>query len=781
MMRVLGLVAALLACASALYEEHGDVTEFTASADFEKAVVEDDSSLWLVHFYAGPSSEAADTTSATMVEDFAEAAKELAASLGARMAAVDVGLAGNEKAARRFGIQRVPSVLGFGGPATKNPYTGKIDRTPARFEGASFAKNALKRFLTAKVMGDVVRRVDTEAALASVSGPVAVLLTERSTTSALAKSLGVALRGRMSVLEVLVDSDDPSELADALVADDSVALPRLVAAASAASAADLANVYDGDAKDRVSVLSFLERYASKEKAAPEKTGAAVKEEAKGWPSDYKRRTVSNDADLEAFVTKNAAAVLAHKKSAKSDSVAGKVLDFDGSGLLEAVAVDCAAMGPSAGDHLKRICSGSADFYAYPAGASNTKALVSGSDAAKVLDKAIESIPADGVQFIGSSHDMDAFIRRAIMAGEDETAVGIAVFSSKTEIAPSVRALGASLAEAGVPVCHYADPPAEALQAYGIRKVPAIVAFYPQEPDANTPADQRAIGAAQYARNRFGPPTYASLLMFSLEVLAQIAAPRAAALKSAVQSRSLKTSWEKKARERASEDPTKPAPRSAGPVFADLNDPAAWALACGPEAGTSLCAVALLDEHGSSSFKADVATAEAVAKGEQPSPFAFGWVDGACRPDLAAAFDVYGSALPTIVALAPKKNRYAALVGKYAEKDIKSFLRGVLSGRVATTDLRAPLDAPVAADCAAVHAANVAPVAEEDDLEDDFLAELLAEEAAARKALEEEAAAESKRLKEEMKAKKAKVGAPDGAPPQAKKKKRKKKKKGSKEL
>merc|ERR1711965_849139 len=218
-----------------------------------------------------------------------------------------------------------------------------------------------------------------------------------------------------------------------------------------------------------------------------------------------------------------------------------------------------------------------------------------------------------------------------------------------------------------------------------------------------------------------------------------------------------------------ESSTSSTPASKGPTFADLNDPAQWEERCGAKASAALCAVALLDEHGRAAFADEKSIAESVAKSEQPSPFALGWVDGACHSSFAASFDVDDSKLPTVVAYAPKKERYAALVGRYSAADVRAVLRG----SIGTAPLRAPLSL-TAADCAAVHAAKQAPVEEEDALDDDFMAELLAEEAAAKKALEEEAAAESKRLKEELEASKKKPDAP-------KKKKKKKKKKKSSEL
>ena len=87
--------------------------------------------------------------------------------------------------------------------------------------------------------------------IAKVPGPLAVLLTERATTSALAKSLGVALRGRLSIVEVQASS----ELGEAVHGDES--LPRFVASKDAMDAAALktADAFDGDLRDRSAVLA----------------------------------------------------------------------------------------------------------------------------------------------------------------------------------------------------------------------------------------------------------------------------------------------------------------------------------------------------------------------------------------------------------------------------------------------------------------------------------------------------------------------------------------------
>ena len=154
------MVAALwVACAGALYAEEAAVTTFASSAEMEKAVLDDDATLWVVHFYAGPGAgggASEDKVSPGMVGDFAAAAGELASSLGARAGAVDVSVEANAKIAKRFGVTVVPTILGFGGPAAENPYTHKLDRTPLWFDTQSFSKAALKRWVGGKVPGDVV-------------------------------------------------------------------------------------------------------------------------------------------------------------------------------------------------------------------------------------------------------------------------------------------------------------------------------------------------------------------------------------------------------------------------------------------------------------------------------------------------------------------------------------------------------------------------------------------------------------------------------------------------
>jgi hypothetical protein len=266
------VVRAILCVASArcaLYDDVSHVTEFTSSGDFEKTVLEDDASVWVVHFYQGGGG---DKGSQAMAAEFGESTSELLGLLGVRAAAVDVAIGAVAKAAMRLDVVRVPTVMGFSTSASMNPHTGRTDRAAVLFEnvlggrdsesGSGFSKTAFKRWVSSKVMpSDLVVRVDSELALATLGAPLAVVLTERLTTSAFAKSIGVAFRGRLAVAEVHV-SGDMSSLAATL----SLPSETLPALRACASTSDAMTAYDGNIKDRMAAIAWLESFAHKDKA-----------------------------------------------------------------------------------------------------------------------------------------------------------------------------------------------------------------------------------------------------------------------------------------------------------------------------------------------------------------------------------------------------------------------------------------------------------------------------------------------------------------------------------
>ena len=72
-----------------------------------------------------------------------------------------------------------------------------------------------------------------------------------------------------------------------------------------------------------------------------------------------------------------------------------------------------------------------------------------------------------------------------------------------------------------------------------------------------------------------------------------------------------------------------------------------------------------------------------------------------------------SKLPTVVAYAPKKGRYAGFVGTYGAQSVNDLLTGVLSGRVKTKTLYQQATVDAGKDCDAVAAAMADAPAEED--------------------------------------------------------------------
>jgi len=302
-------LVALAACASALYEDDEHVTKFSDPSAFEKSVFDDDASVWVIHLYHGDAEK--DGQSPALADAYGETTAELLDGLGVKAGCIDVADEGMQKTLQRLSIVGVPSFLGFGAEKAKNPYTKKTDRPVVRFpQDSGFSKTSFKRWVSGKVMPtDAVERV-TDAKALKAAGPAAVLLTERITTSALAKSLGVALRGRLAVAEVLVDKN-PTPLAKALAGDDAT-LPKLLASKKAYKDGDALDEYTGDLKDREAVLAWLEGYASKErKAKPEKKATKDEAPAPGdWPKEYGLLKVADDAAFQATVVQAEAAVVA---------------------------------------------------------------------------------------------------------------------------------------------------------------------------------------------------------------------------------------------------------------------------------------------------------------------------------------------------------------------------------------------------------------------------------------------------------------------------------------
>ena len=143
------------------------------------------------------------------------------------------------------------------------------------------------------------------------------------------------------------------------------------------------------------------------------------------------------------------------------------------------------------------------YAAYPHGAAAKAkhAAAPEKDGLAAFAAAASTLPADDVTRVGTPMEMDNFLRLAVTGVEqDEAPLGIVVFTSKDDISPTTRALGATLGRhAGVKVGQWSAPPLEAVADFGVKKLPAVVAFYSVELDPNTPMMERGMQAAPYGR------------------------------------------------------------------------------------------------------------------------------------------------------------------------------------------------------------------------------------------------------------------------------------------
>lgn len=96
------------------------------------------------------------------------------------------------------------------------------------------------------------------------------------------------------------------------------------------------------------------------------------------------------------------------------------------------------------------------------------------------------------------------------------------------------------------------------------------------------------------------------------------------------------------------------------------------------------------------------------------PLHFMWVDAKCRPEFGQPFDVSPDMIPAVIAVSPKKLRFAKHIGSFSESAIADFIAGVLGGQRKIVPFQKlpiiPADAPPCAETAAQ-----APSEEEFDL------------------------------------------------------------------
>lgn len=99
---------------------------------------------------------------------------------------------------------------------------------------------------------------------------------------------------------------------------------------------------------------------------------------------------------------------------------------------------------------------------------------------------------------------------------------------------------------------------------------------------------------------------------------------------------------------------------------------------------------------------------------------FMWVDSVCHPEYGQTFDISPDMLPVIVAITPKKLRFAHHVGAFTEGAISDFLSGVLGGQKKIIPFSKMPVITSAVTCADLHAKLNQPADKEEEIDLELL-------------------------------------------------------------
>ena len=151
-----------------------------------------------------------------------------------------------------------------------------------------------------------------------------------------------------------------------------------------------------------------------------------------------------------------------------------------------------------------------------------------------------------------------------------------------------------------------------------------------------------------------------------------------------------------------------------PAVTELADAAALEAACTSRGG--ICVIAALDP-ADPKHADHLEALQAVAALRDGQPLAFSWVSAKAHAAFVRGLGATPANTPAVIALSPKKLRYAVMTSALSKASVGEFLDGVLTGKVSTSPMAAmpELGAPGAEPEAAEE--EEAPIEEEFDLSD----------------------------------------------------------------
>ena len=658
-----------------------------------------------------------------------------------------------------------PTIVGYLGVGTHNPYTKKSIRMPTLYSGAKTAKG-ITRWAMRK-MASFVTVVKNDKGLeafqedaSKAKTKTVVLFSAKNKVAPLLKSLSTDFHRRLSFAAV---HGTANETAKMVAAAGVTEFPALLVFEGEATTA-----FEGDFKDKAAIAAFLEGHARDAAALAAEDAAkrsGVKPTAELTPENFEKTVLGSE---EAWVVAYTADGKAVADSLTGwDEMHGQLHD---QGLLRSGRVNCKGHTDAESGFCKDVLhkrgkKGLPALVVYPAHkVSDAKDAIfmGGLDVDDAAEKAGDSIKST---LMPLPLGMDPQILDKFMAqGVQQKKVALILFTKKDGPPAGLRSISAEFSGLAN-VAFVSSPPQATLDRFQIKKLPQMVLMAPgaEEKDpAGGEEKKMNFQIVMYQESTHGKMNFNNIAGFLHSVGLRKENMKGGSGANKAESASLEK-------------------REIGPIQ-QLTAKNFEAL-CGSK---RLCVVGVFDGAGESprwnwpdSLAEELLTLESI-RGEANAAYRFMWLDGVCNAGAAAALGVENG-MPSLVVYSPKKKVSAPLVGSFNNKTVAKFLKGVLSGRTRTSPVRGAVTF-IDQDCGEFHEAQAAAMEPEAPQEeaDDMMAEILAEEAREKEELKATLKAEKKARKEAEKAEKAaKVKAEEdekeAVKAKARKKRRKKKK------
>uniref|UniRef100_H3GU45 Thioredoxin domain-containing protein n=1 Tax=Phytophthora ramorum TaxID=164328 RepID=H3GU45_PHYRM len=639
----------------------------------------------------------------------------------------------------KWQLTKLPALVVYKDLPQENPYTGKMYRDAATFDGAMFEDpRKLKRMLKQAIPTQFVKEITGEEA--SFEGfakfvkettedkTVALLISKQKHASPLYRAIAAEFSGK-GVSFVFLNKEEPGaqQIMDALKVEE---LPAMMALRSLT---EYVVLKAENTKTYQELKGFVEPFATEGVKADKKNSSFIR---------FFSGQEFDDLVLRSDVVWIVEFMDAEREQALTEQEWKRTLTdaHRKAGVVALGAVSC--------EKEAELCEryGGTGVRVFPLALTDEKELTRGevlSQTFATIDEAkepaITTIPDLTVE-IESKADLNAFISTA----RRSRALPILMFSSKKHTPPMMKALVLSVPTQKVmlAVIHDADPDIKKQFMVKESASTSLVCLVPTQQNLEDPSSA-PFGVVAYQKKTMGSYTYPNVMQFILQVLAQYPHPQ-----------DVKSENEEV-------------------DFSSLDEASAQSLVpyltkknmddvCG---GNKICAIGFFEDHldtlsdpESRLAKWWTTFARVAAQSKQNrEPFHFMWVNGKCQKDFAEAFGVGLFQMPTLAVYSPAKQRYATNVGLFDEENASAFLKSVLSGSIGTAPIG---DVPsLGEECSFDEIQEVAVGADGTDEDDedlnDMLSEILSDEKQQRAELEKELKSEQKQSKKGKKKHKSK--------------------------